>query len=348
MSDSSFNINPLYRASEKKLMDASYYINGVVKGDRFVLGETITIVESQDPIKKSLARSIISALPKSIQSIRLAITGAPGVGKSTFIENFGNYLANKGESIAVLAIDPSSYEHKGSVLGDKTRMANLSEQENVFIRPSSAGELLGGVSRGTKETILLCEAAGYKYIFIETVGVGQSEYWGAQISDFTLNLIQPGSGDELQGIKRGLLEMSDFILVNKSDSGQEEAAKLTAQAYRSVIGLLPSKINGYNRVVLNISSTKHTGFDLLIDHLEKIYLFCHEEGLFKKSREKQEAFWFEAMLKEEMFSTFLNDPSFNELIKKLNSRFEEDGLDATSALNQINLYFQNLIHKNSR
>lgn len=343
MPNSSFNINPIYQAKEKKLYEASYYLDGILKKDRYILAEAITIVESKDPIKKKLAKEIIALIPRHNQSIRLAITGPPGVGKSTFIEHFGAFLSDQNQSIAVLAIDPSSHEFKGSVLGDKTRMASLLLLPNVFIRPTSAGGLLGGVSHGTKNAILLCEAAGYKYIFIETVGVGQSEYWAAHISDFTLYLLQPGGGDDIQGIKRGILELADLIIVNKSDGGQEELARQTALTYKSVIGLFQPKIIGIDRSVVNISSLHHLGFESLIEQINRIYAHCISENLFTKIRSKQEVFWFDAMVKEELYDTFASSPTSATFVTELRRGLDEQKFDASSALNQISLYFQHFI-----
>ena len=232
-------------------------------------------------------------LPHSGKSIRIGITGTPGVGKSTFVEALGNYLTANGNSIAVLAIDPSSKVSQGSILGDKTRMQKLGADPNAFIRPSPAGESLGGVARQTRETILLCEAAGYEYIFVETVGVGQSETAVHSMTDFFLLLLLPGAGDELQGIKRGIVEMADLIAVNKADGDRLALAKKSKQEYRNALHLFPPHESGWVPSVHLCSALENEGIEAIWKQVLQYADHTGKNGFFDHKRRQQTAIWLE-------------------------------------------------------
>ena len=248
----------------RNVYDSNRYIKGVLNSDKFILSKTITLMESSLESDMNLSIDVLRAVAKSKKtSIRIGITGAPGVGKSTFIEAFGMYLISLGKKVAVLAIDPSSTRTGGSILGDKTRMAELSQNKNAFIRPSPSGNSLGGVSNTTYESIVLCEAAGFDVIIVETVGVGQSEVMVKDMVDFFLLLLQPGAGDSLQGIKRGIIEMVDGLAINKCDGENKPMAKKSKLEYENALHLFPPSENGWSAQTITCSSLKKTGMDLI-------------------------------------------------------------------------------------
>ena len=243
---SSINSDALKNFKQQKLQTPEYYIDGILKGDRTILSRVITLIESSLPQHYELSQKIIEkTLPFSGNSIRVGITGVPGVGKSSFIETFGKYLTSNSRKVAVLAIDPSSEKTKGSILGDKTRMEELSKDENAFIRPSSSSGTLGGVARKTRESLIVCEAAGFNTILIETVGVGQSEIAVNAMVDFFLLLMLAGAGDELQGIKRGIMEMADAIVITKADIENITNAQLAKVEYSNALHLFPPSESGW-------------------------------------------------------------------------------------------------------
>ncbi len=264
------------------------YLNGILSGNRMILSKAITLIESSLPAHQVLAQEIIEqCLPHSGNSFRLGITGVPGVGKSTFIESLGMYLIGKGKQIAVLAIDPSSQRSKGSILGDKTRMEDLANNPNAFIRPSASAGSLGGVARKTKESIILCEAAGFDTIFVETVGVGQSETAVASMVDFFLLLMLAGAGDELQGIKRGIMEMADAILINKAEGDNLTKAKLARIQYENALHLFPAPPSGWTPLVETCSALHHTGIDTSWKLIEDYLQLVKSNGYFEKNRQNQ-------------------------------------------------------------
>ncbi|MBK8701979.1 MAG: methylmalonyl Co-A mutase-associated GTPase MeaB [Saprospiraceae bacterium] len=271
----------------------------------------------------------------------MAITGAPGVGKSTFIEHFGYYLLGKGHRLAVLAVDPSSPLFKGSILGDKTRMHQLSQEGEVYIRPSSAGAILGGVSKGTKEAIFLCEAAGYDTILVETVGVGQSEAWASMMTDFTLLLIQPGAGDEIQGIKRGILEMADLIIVNKADGEQNDLALKTARAYAQAMTLFQPRYEAFKTSVLTASSLEEKGFDAIYRFAVEFHAFLLKETWLEKVRADQEVFWFDANVRERIMQAVMHRLDFSAMVTTLRDRIQQEHTPSFLALYEIDRLIQN-------
>ncbi|WP_314244443.1 methylmalonyl Co-A mutase-associated GTPase MeaB [Empedobacter tilapiae] len=257
-------------------------------GDRFALSRAITLAESNRLDDLNLAHQIISLLPTSNTSKRIAITGIPGVGKSTFIESLGKYIIQQGEKVAILAIDPSSSLSKGSILGDKTRMEDLSREEDAYIRPSASNGSLGGITSRTYEAILLCEAAGFENILIETVGVGQSETLVNEISDLFLFLQLPGSGDDLQGIKRGIMEMADLIFVNKSDSFQEKLVKDAKLDIVRSLQFLPTKSSQWKRKSIIGSGLIGKGIPELWELVNDYFSFINENNYYSTNREKQQ------------------------------------------------------------
>ena len=269
-------------------IDPEILAQKIKEGDRYALSKAITLAESNRLDDLQLAHQIISLLPTSSTSKRIAITGIPGVGKSTFIESLGKFLIKKGEKVAILAIDPSSSLSKGSILGDKTRMEDLSREENAYIRPSASNGSLGGVTSRTYEAILLCEAAGFENILIETVGVGQSETLVNEISDIFLFLQLPGSGDDLQGIKRGIMEMADLIFVNKADTFQEKLVKDAKLDIVRSLQFLPTKNSQWKRKSIIGSGLIGKGIPELWDLITEYFQFIHRNNFYITNREKQQ------------------------------------------------------------
>lgn len=273
------------------------------EGNRTALSAAITLLESTLPEDQQKAAVLIQkCLPFAGNSIRIGVTGVPGVGKSTFIEQFGQTLLQERSKLAVLAIDPSSEKSGGSILGDKTRMEKLSQMERVFIRPSAAGTTLGGVARKTRETIILCEAAGYDTILIETVGVGQSEIMVHSMVDFFLLLLLAGAGDELQGIKRGIMEMADGLVVTKADGENVKRAGFAAREIKNAIHLFPPAKNGWIPEVKTCSSLANEGIDEVYAMIEKFERHTHLNGSFAQKRKDQDTYWMHEMLKVLLFN----------------------------------------------
>lgn len=299
-------VNRNYKRKKRRQRTLSEYVEAILKGDRVALGQAITLIESANPTHQILAQQIIEAcLPHAERSIRLGITGTPGVGKSTFIESLGMYLITGiGKKLAVLAVDPTSQMTKGSILGDKTRMANLSVHQNAFIRPSAAGDSLGGVARKTRETVILCEAAGYDTIIIETVGVGQSETAVHSMVDFFLLLLLPGAGDELQGIKRGIVEMADMIAINKADGNNLQRAKMARQEYKNALHLFPPKESGWIARAMICSALSKLGIEDIWQKIEGYTELTQESGYFKKHRANQAKYWLQESIQGQLKQLF--------------------------------------------
>jgi LAO/AO transport system kinase len=298
---------------------------GIFEGNKALLAKAITLLESTNPVHFEKANAVIEkCLTQPNSSIRLGITGVPGVGKSSFIEALGSLLTSKGKKVAVLAVDPTSSLSKGSILGDKTRMQSLSKDPNAFIRPSPSGSSLGGVAQKTRESIILSEAAGYDVILVETVGVGQSEIAVHSMVDFFLLLKLSGAGDELQGIKRGIMEMADAIAINKADGDNLKRAQLAATEFSRALHLYPPKANGWIPKVLKCSATEHKGiqeiWDMIVDFVEQ----NQENGHFIKNRQLQNRNWFFQTVDEQIKQFFHQKESFNKAQKKMLKAIDEN------------------------
>ena len=289
----------------KSRLSSKAYIDGVLRGDRVILSRAITIIESNLESDKVLAKDIIQGiLPSTGNSIRIGITGVPGVGKSTFIEAFGKHLISQGHKVAILSIDPSSQRSKGSILGDKTRMEELSNLKNAYIRPSASGDTLGGVANKTAESMLLCEAAGYNVVLIETVGVGQSETAVHGMTDFFLLLMLAGAGDELQGIKKGIMEMADMVVINKSDGDNIKKSEMARLQYQNALHIFPQSESGWSPVVTKASSIKNTGIDKVWDEILNYKQLVTNNGYFIKNRNHQKTQWMYNNINDELKQLF--------------------------------------------
>lgn len=303
---------------------AEEYVRGICSGDRVVLAQAITLVESARPEHQALAQMVIQQLLetpkpkiKSPTSLRIGITGAPGVGKSSFIEALGMRLVEQGRRVAVLAIDPSSSVSGGSILGDKTRMERLSVSEGAFVRPSPAGASLGGVARKTRETILLVEAAGYDTVFVETVGVGQSETAVHRMTDVFVLLLLPGAGDELQGIKRGIVEMADVLVVNKADGDRIKLANQARAHYMNATHLLPPSPSGWAPRVLTCSSQENTGIAEVWHTVEECRKKMQATGYFDENRSRQARYWLQETLEAGLRAAFYGHPEVQRQLEAL-------------------------------
>jgi LAO/AO transport system kinase len=294
-------------------------VKAIIKGDITALSRAITLVESRNSKHLEKANAIIKqCLPHANASVRVGITGVPGVGKSTFIEAFGNYLTSVGKKVAVLAVDPSSTLTKGSILGDKTRMEDLVKNKNAFIRPSPSGDSLGGVARKTRETIILCEAAGFDTIIIETVGVGQSETAVHSMVDFFLLLKLAGAGDELQGIKRGIIEMADAIAINKADADNIKRAKLAKVEFNRALHLYPEKASSWQPKVTTCSAINKEGIDTIWDIITEYISITSANNYFDTKRNEQNKFWLLQTIEEQLKHDFFNHSTIKaELNKQL-------------------------------
>ena len=317
------------------------YIEGILAGNVTVLSQAVTLIESSLPKHQILAQEIIlRCLPFSGKSIRIGITGVPGAGKSTVIEVLGLMMLKKSSKLAVLAIDPSSKRSKGSILGDKTRMEQLSAMENAYIRPSPSAGSLGGVARKTRETIVLCEAAGYDTIFIETVGVGQSETAVHSMVDFFLLVMISGAGDELQGIKRGIMEMADGIVINKADGKNIQKAELARSQYRNALNLFPPAKSGWIPRVETCSAILPAGIDTIWDMILEYVSLTKNNGYFNENRKKQSQFWMYETIDENLRRSFYQNPELIEKIKEYENMALNDKISSFEAAKKLlNIYF---------
>ena len=336
----------------KNRLTTQAYIDGVLSGDRVILSRAITIIESNLESDKLLAKTVIQEiLPASGSSIRIGITGVPGVGKSTFIEAFGKHLITQGHKVAILSIDPSSQRSKGSILGDKTRMEELSSLENAYIRPSASGETLGGVTNKTAESMLLCEAAGYNVILIETVGVGQSETAVHGMTDFFLLLMLAGAGDELQGIKKGIMEMADMVVINKADGDNVRKSELARLQYQNALHIFPAPESGWTPIVTKASSTKNTGIDTIWDEITKYKQLATDNGYFIKNRNHQKIRWMYDNINEALKHMFYGSKELFESLQsilKLSSRRLPSGLTPSSHSSGLSARFHATRRKRSQ
>ncbi len=312
-------VNPYLQRSRfvRRKLTADDYVKGILEGNSSILGQAVTLVESTNPEHQRVAQEVIErCLPYSGKSVRIGISGVPGAGKSTSIDEFGiHVLKEYGGKLAVLAIDPSSERTKGSILGDKTRMEKLSVHPDSFIRPSPSAGSLGGVARKTRETIILCEAAGYDKIFVETVGVGQSETACHSMVDFFLLIQLAGTGDELQGIKRGIMEMADGIIINKCDGNNVEKCQLAATQFRNALHLFPMPESGWLPQVLTYSGFYGFGIKEVWDMVYKYFDYVKETGYFEYRRNEQAKYWMYESINEQLRNSFFQNNTIATMLK---------------------------------
>lgn len=327
----------------RKELSIEQYVKGVLAGDRTILARTITLIESNAGKHLQTAQEVLKELlPHTGKAVRVGITGVPGAGKSTFIDTFGSLLCGKGHHVAVLAVDPSSSVSRGSILGDKTRMENLSQKPNSFIRPSPSGGTLGGVNRKTRETMLVCEAAGFDVILVETVGVGQSEAIVSTMVDFFLLLTLTGAGDELQSFKKGIIEMADAILINKADGNNKTAARNTMQEFNQALHLLKPVKKGWETRAYCASSLTGEGVEEIWGIIQEFCEKMKASGDFQSRRKNQSLNWMHEMITQEIKNRFYNLPSVTEAMPALEKEVIEGKTPVTAAVEQLLSKFHDL------
>ncbi|MEZ5573248.1 MAG: methylmalonyl Co-A mutase-associated GTPase MeaB [Halioglobus sp.] len=313
----------------------NFNLQELLSGNRRALAKAITLIESTLDTHRQDAQNVLEqVLPHSGNSIRIGITGVPGVGKSTFIEAFGLYLIEQGKRVAVLAVDPSSPIAGGSILGDKTRMEELSRREQAFIRPTPAAGALGGVAQKTRETMLLCEAAGYDVILVETVGVGQSEYQVAGMVDFFMVLMLPGGGDELQGIKKGIMELADALVINKADGDSEKLASMTQRQYSSALSLLRHN-SFWTPRVMTCSAMTMTNIDAVWSMIVEYYFEAVAQSAFVNKRRQQNLTWMRQLLHEMLLLQLSRNPRVKAMLPQLEEAVERQEITAFAAVRKI-------------
>jgi LAO/AO transport system kinase len=322
--------------SSKRPLTSDDYLSGILSGDRTILARAITLVESNAPNHFEQAQQLLrQLLPYTGNAIRVGITGVPGAGKSTFIESLGIYLVRQDHRVAVLAVDPTSSLTRGSILGDKTRMEELARETNAFIRPSPTGGALGGVARKTRETMLVCEAAGFDVILVETVGTGQSEVAVRSMVDFFLLLLIPGAGDELQGIKKGIVEMADAVVINKADGESKALAEAARTDYNRALHYLPSATEGWHTRAYTASALTGEG----VEHIWKVIQSFREKtaasGAFNRRRREQAREWLHTLIEEQIRTHFYNQPAIREQLPQLEEAVMDGTLPATAAVRQL-------------
>ena len=345
------SVNPYLKnrpRRKKRELSVSDYVEGIVKGDVTVLSQAVTLVESVKPEHQAVAQEVIEkCLPYSGNSVRVGISGVPGAGKSTSIDVFGlHVLEEHGGKLAVLAIDPSSERSKGSILGDKTRMEQLSVHPNSFIRPSPSAGSLGGVARKTRETIVLCEAAGFDKIFVETVGVGQSETAVHSMVDFFLLIQLAGTGDELQGIKRGIMEMADGIIINKADGDNIEKANLAAAQFRNALHLFPPSESGWFPKVLTYSGYYNLGIKEIWDMVGEYMEFTKKNGYFDYKRNEQAKYWMYESINDTLRDKFYHNPAVEGMLEQTEKQVLNNEISSfVAAKRMIDLFLDNIATK---
>jgi LAO/AO transport system kinase len=312
------------------------YVAGVRAGERTVLSRAITLIESSRPEHQAQAQAVLlELLPHTGNAQRIGITGVPGVGKSTFIDAFGTLLTAEGKKVAVLAVDPSSTRTGGSILGDKTRMARLAVDPAAYVRPSPSGGTLGGVTRMTRETMLLCEAAGFDVVLVETVGVGQSETMVAGMADFFLALMLPGAGDELQGIKKGLLEIADMIAVNKADGDNRLRAQQAVRHYKSALRIIEPESPSWRPPVLMVSALTGSGLPELWQEIGRHRARLGASGELAAKRRRQQVQWMRTMLEDRLMQALRHHPEVRSLLPELERAVADDRLTPTLAVDRV-------------
>lgn len=337
--------------SKKRIQRKEYtpaeFVEGILKGNITILSQAVTLVESSKYEHQQVAQEIIEkCLPHAGKSVRIGITGVPGAGKSTSIDAFGMHLIGQGRKLAVLAIDPSSERSKGSILGDKTRMEALSREKNAFIRPSPSAGSLGGVARKTRETIVLCEAAGFDTVFVETVGVGQSETAVHSMVDFFLLIQLAGTGDELQGIKRGIMEMADGIIINKADGDNLEKAKLAAAQFRNALHLFPAPESGWSPKVLTYSGYYNLGIKEIWDMVGEYMEFTQKNGYFNYKRNEQAKYWMYESINDTLRETFYHNPAVEKMLNFTEQQVLNNEISSfVAAKRMMDLFLENLSAK---
>ncbi|MDE7111334.1 MAG: methylmalonyl Co-A mutase-associated GTPase MeaB [Muribaculaceae bacterium] len=337
------SVNPYMRALRRKpIPSTAEMVEGILKGDMTMLSRAVTLIESLHPDHYAKAQEVIEkCLPFSGKSRRIGITGVPGAGKSTSIDVFGLHVLKSGGKLAVLAIDPSSERTNGSILGDKTRMEKLSLHPDAFIRPSPSAGSLGGVARKTRETVVLCEAAGFNNIFIETVGVGQSETAVHSMVDFFLLIQLAGTGDELQGIKRGIMEMADGIVINKADGDNINRAKLAQAQFRSALHLFPPTASGWQPEVLTYSGYFELGIPEVWNMIDRYFEFVNANGYFEERRQQQARYWMRETIDEQLRNHFYHNHAIERMLTGLEQSVLENRLSSfTAATEVLDSYFR--------
>jgi len=338
------SINPDFSVKHAPQLQLQDYLHGLKIADRYVLGRAITLLESNIPEKRNLAMNLLSQLPVVAGTVRIGITGSPGVGKSTFIDAFGSLLVDQGCRPAVLAIDPSSAKNKGSILGDKTRMHSLASSANAFIRPSPSSSSLGGTADMTREAISLCEAAGFDYILIETVGVGQSEIEVSRMTDLNIVLLQPGAGDEIQGIKRGIMEVADLFVVNKADGVQRVLAERTRQMYGQAAHFFIHELQEWQCPVHLVSSLEKSGLEEIKQSIDAYVRISSEASYFAMKRKNQLKYWFEKQVAREIQEQAFRQEKLKSSFDHLTKSLEDESISLYSATNQMQKLIQEIFH----
>ena len=337
-------VSPYFTRRRKRALSTDEYVEGILAGNITTLSQAITLVESANPAHYAQAQEIIErCLPHAGKSVRIGITGVPGAGKSTFIEAVGNMVTSLRHKLAVLAIDPSSERSGGSILGDKTRMESICHNPDVFIRPSPSAGSLGGVARKTRETIVLCEAAGFDVIFIETVGVGQSETAVHSMVDMFMLLQISGAGDELQGIKRGIMEMADTMVITKADGENVRKAELARTQFQGALRLFPLPESGWRPKVYTCSAVAGTGLEEVWKGVEEFLDHIHANGYFQHNRNRQNKYWMYETINEALRGSFYRDPAVEARIGEYEKRVLEDRISSFVAAKELlELYFKEL------